>query len=80
MPGIGATLAKPAKLGYPKVIISTIPGGPAAKAGLNSGDIIESIDGTTTREMNLVQITGMLAIPSGKMAALSVIQKPPPRS
>src|SRR5215813_5253056 len=33
--GIGATLAKPARLGYP-VIISTIPGGSAAKAGLNS--------------------------------------------
>lgn len=73
MPGIGAVLAKPPKLGYP-VIISAIPGGPAAKAGLNSGDIIESIDGTTTREMNLVQITGMLAIPSGKMASLSVIR------
>src|SRR5262245_7661106 len=44
--GIGATLAKPARLGYP-VVISTIPGGPAAKAGINSGDIIESIDGLT---------------------------------
>jgi carboxyl-terminal processing protease len=73
MAGIGAVLAKPAKLGYP-VIISTIPGGPAAKAGLASGDIIESIDGMTTREMNLVQITGLLAIPGGKAAALSVIR------
>jgi len=72
-PGIGVVLAKPARLGYP-VIISTIPGGPAAKAGLNSGDIIESIDGMTTREMNLVQVTAMLAIPAGKSAALSVIK------
>lgn len=72
-PGIGVTLAKPARLGYP-VIISTIPGGPAAKAGLNSGDIIESIDGMTTREMNMVQVTAMLAIPAGKTAALSVIK------
>src|SRR5439155_1918436 len=73
VPGIGVVLAKPARLGYP-VIISAIPGGPATKAGLASGDIIESIDGVTTRELNLVQITGMLAIPSGKMAALSVIR------
>src|SRR5437773_5757476 len=73
IPGIGAVLAKPARLGYP-VIISTIPGGPAVKAGLNSGDIIESIDGMTTRELNLVQINGMLATPTGKMAALSVIR------
>src|SRR5439155_4283634 len=72
-PGIGAVLAKPARLGYP-VIISTIPGGPASKAGLNSGDIIESIDGTTTRELNLVQVTAMLAIPAGKTAAISVIR------
>jgi carboxyl-terminal processing protease len=72
-PGIGVVLAKPSRLGYP-VIISTIPGGPASKAGLNSGDIIESIDGMTTREMNLVQVTAMLAIPAGKPAALSVIK------
>jgi carboxyl-terminal processing protease len=71
--GIGVTLAKPTRLGYP-VIIATVPGGPAAKAGLNSGDIIESIDGMTTREMNLVQVNAMLAIPAGKPAALSVIR------
>src|SRR5215475_5447959 len=72
-PGIGVVLAKPARLGYP-VVISAIPGGPAAKAGLNPGDIIESIDGMTTREMNLVQVNAMLAIPAGKAAALSVIR------
>jgi len=72
-PGIGVVLAKPSRLGYP-IIISTIPGGPAAKAGLTSGDIIESIDGMTTREMNLVQVNAMLAIPAGKAAALSVIK------
>jgi len=71
--GIGATLAKPARLGYP-VIISTIPGGSATKAGLNSGDIIESIDGLTTRELNLVQINSLLAAPMGKPVALSVIR------
>jgi C-terminal processing protease CtpA/Prc len=57
-------------LGYP-VILSTIPAGPAAKAGLNSGDIIEAIDGLTTRELNLVQINAMLASPTTKPAALS---------
>jgi carboxyl-terminal processing protease len=72
-PGVGVVLAKPSRLGYP-VIISTIPGGPASKAGLNSGDIIESIDGMTTREMNLVQVNAMLSIPAGKSAAISVIR------
>jgi carboxyl-terminal processing protease len=72
-PGIGVVLAKPPRLGYP-VIISAIPGGPAAKAGLNAGDIIESIDGITTREMNIVQVYGMLSNPVGKPAALSIIK------
>jgi carboxyl-terminal processing protease len=73
VPGIGVVLAKPTRLGYP-VIISAIPGGSAAKAGLNSGDIIESIDGMTTRELNLIQLYGMLSAPTGKPAALSVIR------
>jgi carboxyl-terminal processing protease len=73
VPGIGVNLAKPTRLGYP-VVISTIPGGPAAKAGINSGDIIESIDGLTTRELNLVQIASLLASPTSKPAALSVIR------
>ena len=73
VPGVGVVFAKPARLGYP-VVISVIPGGSGSKAGLASGDIIESIDGTTTRELNLVQVTAMLAIPAGKSAALSVIR------
>src|SRR4029077_6986555 len=40
--GVGVVLAK--RLGYP-VIVSAIPGGPAAKADLGTGDMIESIDG-----------------------------------
>ena len=72
-PGIGVILSKPPRLGYP-VIISVIPGSPAAVAGLGTGDVIESIDGTTTRELNLVQVNGMLATPPGKPASLSVIR------
>ncbi len=72
-PGIGAVFAKPPRLGYP-VIVSAIPGGPANKAGLGAGDIVEAIDGITTRELNLVQINAMLASPAGKPAALAVIR------
>jgi carboxyl-terminal processing protease len=70
-PGIGVILAKYA--GYP-MIISAIPGGPADKAGLSTGDIIEAIDGVATREMNLVQVHGFLANPADKPAALTVIR------
>jgi len=71
-PGIGVVLAK--RFGYP-IIVSAIPGGSDANAKLGSGDMIESIDGVTTREMNLVQINVLLANPPGKPVALSVIRR-----
>lgn len=70
--GIGAVITK--QFGYP-MIVSVLPGGPADKAGLGTGDVIESIDGATTREMNLVQVRGLLANPDGKPASLSVIRR-----
>jgi carboxyl-terminal processing protease len=51
--GIGATISK--RFGY-AAVVSVIPGGPADKAGLDSGDIIEAIEGQTTREMSLAEI------------------------
>jgi carboxyl-terminal processing protease len=71
-PGIGVVLAK--RFGYP-IIVSAIPGGPAANAKLGAGDMIESIDGVTTREMNLIQINELLAAPPGKAVNLSVIKR-----
>ena len=50
---IGATISK--RFGY-AAVVSVIPGGPADKAGLESGDIIEGIEGKTTREMSLAEI------------------------
>ena len=73
-PGIGVVLFKSPRLGYP-VIVSAIPSGPAAKAGLGTGDMIESIDGATTREMNQVQVNALLANPAGKPVTLSVIRR-----
>ena len=73
-PGIGVVLFKSPRLGYP-VIVDAIPSGPAANAGLGTGDMIESIDGATTREMNQVQVNALLANPAGKPVALSVIRR-----
>jgi carboxyl-terminal processing protease len=71
-PGIGVVLAK--RFGYP-IILSVLPGGPADDAKLGSGDMIESIDGVTTREMNLIQVQELLANPPDKTVALSVIRR-----
>jgi carboxyl-terminal processing protease len=70
--GIGAVVAK--RFGYP-IIVAVIPGGPAANAKLGTGDMIESIDGVTTREMNIVQIDAVLANPVAKPVNLSVIKR-----
>jgi carboxyl-terminal processing protease len=71
-PGIGVILSR--RAGYP-VIISSIPGGPAAKAGLSTGDYIEAIDGVTTREMNLVQVNSLLSSPAGKPVSIVAIRR-----
>jgi carboxyl-terminal processing protease len=70
--GIGATIVR--RFGYP-MVVSALAGGPAAKAGLSTGDIIESIDGVTTRELNLIQVYEVLAAPAGKPVNLSVIRR-----
>src|SRR5919202_5158065 len=44
--GIGATLSKRFGLA---AVVSIVPGGPADKAGLQSGDIIESVEGRNTK-------------------------------
>lgn len=71
-PGIGATIVR--RFGYP-MVVSAVAGGPAAKAGLSTGDIIESIEGMTTRELNIVQVNAVLAAPAGKPVNLTVIRR-----
>ena len=55
--GIGAAVSK--RYGY-AAVISVVPGGPADKAEIESGDIIEAIEGKSTRDMSLAEIDGRL--------------------
>ncbi len=68
---IGATLSK--RFGY-AAVISVIPGGPADKAGVDSGDIIEAIEGKSTREMSLAEIDGILSGQPGSVVNISVVR------
>ncbi len=68
---IGASLSK--RYGY-AAVIAVIPGGPADKAGVNSGDIIEAIEGKTTRDMSLAEIDGILAGQPGSVINVSVVR------
>ncbi len=69
--GIGADVSK--RYGY-AAVISVIPGGPADKAEIESGDIIEAIEGKSTRDMSLAEIDGRLSGPSGSVVNLSVVR------
>jgi carboxyl-terminal processing protease len=69
--GIGADLSK--RYGY-AAVISVIPGGPADKAEIQSGDIIEAIEGKSTRDMSLAEIDGRLCGPPGSVVNVSVVR------
>jgi carboxyl-terminal processing protease len=68
---LGLVLSK--RFGY-VAIISATPGGPAARGGLQSGDIIEAIDGDSTREMSLEEVKTVLAGKPGSSVTLSVVR------
>jgi carboxyl-terminal processing protease len=68
---IGATVSK--RFGY-AAVVSVIPGGPADKAGLETGDILEAIEGKTTREMSLAEILGHTTGQVGSNLTVSVVR------
>jgi carboxyl-terminal processing protease len=68
---IGAAVSK--RFGYADVI-SVIPGGAADKASLQSTDIIEAIEGHSTRDMSLAEIHNLLSGQPGSSVTLSVVR------
>ncbi len=69
--GLGATLSK--RFGY-AAVIAVIPGGPADKAGVQGGDIVEAIDGRSTRDMSLAEIRNLAAGPVGSNITFSIVR------
>jgi carboxyl-terminal processing protease len=68
---IGAAVSK--RFGYAS-IVSVVPGGPADKAGLQDTDILESIEGKSTREMSLAEIHSLISGDPGSTVTLSVVR------
>src|SRR6201994_2857216 len=68
---IGATISK--RFGY-AAVVSVLPGGPADKAGLESGDILEAVEGKTTREMSLAEVLGHTTGQVGSNLTVSVVR------
>jgi len=68
---IGASLSK--RFGY-AAVVSAIPGGPADKAGIESGDIIEAVEGKSTRDMSLAEIQNLMTGQPGSQISFSVVR------
>ena len=68
---IGAAVSK--RFGY-GAVVAVIPGSPADKAGLQDSDIIEAIEGKSTREMSLAEIHNLLSGQPGSNVTVSVVR------
>ena len=68
---IGATISK--RFGY-AAVVSIIPGGPADKAGIGSGDIVETMDGKSTHDMSLAEIKNLMAGETGSHLDCTIIR------
>jgi len=68
---IGATVSK--RFGY-AAVVSVIPGGPADKAGVESGDIFEAIEGKSSREMSLAEVNTALDGQVGSNVNVSIVR------
>jgi carboxyl-terminal processing protease len=68
---VGATVSK--RFGY-AAVVSVLPGGPADKAGVQTGDIIEALEGKSTHEMSLAAIEEELAGKQGSTIDFSAVR------
>lgn len=68
---IGAAVSK--RFGY-AAVVAVLPDGPAAKAGVLSGDIIEAIGDKTSRDMSLAQIESLLSGDPGTQVNLVILR------
>ncbi len=68
---IGAAISK--RFGY-AAVIAIVPGGPADKAGISNGDIIEAIEGKSTHEMSLAEIQSKLVGEKGSNVNVAVVR------
>jgi len=69
--GIGATVSK--RFGY-AAVVSVIPGGPADKAGITPGDIIETVEGQSTHDTSLASVRARLTGDVGSRVECVIIR------
>jgi carboxyl-terminal processing protease len=68
---VGLNMSK--RFGY-ATVVSVEPGSPAEKEGIEDGDIVEAIEGRSTREMSLVMIRLLLDGKPGTSVTFSLVR------
>jgi carboxyl-terminal processing protease len=68
---VGLNISK--RYGY-ATVVSVEPGSPAEKEGIEDGDIVEAIEGHSTREMSLVMIRMLLEGKPGSEVNISLVR------
>jgi carboxyl-terminal processing protease len=68
---VGLNISK--RFGY-ATVVSVEPGSPAEKEGIEDGDIVEAIEGHSTREMSLVMIRLLLEGKPGTSVSFSLVR------
>ncbi len=56
-------------------VVSVLPGGPADKAGVKPGDLLDRVEETPTRDFSAVQLDRMLAGQSGSKVSVTVVRE-----
>lgn len=74
--GSGLVLAR--RAGYP-VVVTAVPGSPAAAAGLRSDDILEKVGGISARGLGLWEVEAALSGKPGGRANVFVVREAKPR-
>ena len=69
--GVGATISK--RAGF-AAVVAIVPAGPADKAGIQAGDIIEAIEGQSTRDISLAEIRNMMGGEKGSNISLTLLR------
>src|SRR5579872_743527 len=69
---VGAFVSK--RMGY-ATVVAVLPGGPAEKAGVKPGDLIDEVDGAPTRQFSVVQLERALAGQAGSTVKLTLVRE-----
>ena len=69
---VGIFLSK--RMGY-ATVVSVLPGGPAEKAGIKPGDLIDQVDSTSARELSVLQLERLLAGKPGTNVTVTVVRE-----